>query len=211
MSEKNIKFDNKKINKSNYYKNKKPFVMDDTYINKILMSKKEPYIKKISFRYLIGYKDNDNIRPLCIKLPQMTEYVRCFDSNKTISFKVIDKKTVKKYIKLWEIINSLIGKEFDSEPVYGDNEKYIKTKIKSYRDKVNTNASHKCLSLMMLDSVIRVNKKYYPQIHLENCKYEIKKNRIENLINDNLGLSSSDESDNKFDNESNNEFDNDEN
>ena len=211
MSEKNIKFDNKKINKSNYYKNKKPFVMDYTYINKILISKKEPYIKKISFRYLIGYKDNDNIRPLCIKLPQMTEYVRCFDSNKTISFKVIDKKTVKKYIKLWEIINSLIGKEFDSEPVYGDNEKYIKTKIKSYRDKVNTNASHKCLSLMMLDSVIRVNKKYYPQTHLEDCKYEIKKNRIENLINDNLDLSSSDESDNKFDNESNNEFDNDEN
>ena len=64
---------------------------------------------------------------------------------------------------------------------------------------------------MMLDSVIRVNKKYYPQIHLENCKYEIKKSRIENLINDNLDLSSSDESDNKFDNESNNEFDNDEN
>ena len=50
MSEKNIKFDNKKINKSNYYKNKKPFVMDYTYINKILISKKEPYVKKISFR-----------------------------------------------------------------------------------------------------------------------------------------------------------------
>ena len=131
MSEKNIKFDNKKINKSNYYyKNKKPFVMDYTYINKILMSEKEPCVKKISFRYLIGYKDNDNIRPLCIKLPEMTEYVRCFDGNKTISFKIIDKKTVKKYTKLWEIINSLIGKEFDSEPVYGDDEKYIKTKIK---------------------------------------------------------------------------------
>ena len=41
------------------------------------------------------------------------------------------KKTVKKYTKLWEIINSLIGTEFDSEPVYGDDEKYIKTKIKS--------------------------------------------------------------------------------
>ena len=46
-------------------------------------------------------------------------------------FKIIDKKAVKKYTKLWEIINSLIGKEFDSEPVYGDDEKYIKTKIKS--------------------------------------------------------------------------------
>ena len=52
--------------------------------------------------------------------------------------------------------------EFDSEPVYGDNEKYIKAKINSYVDKVNTNASYKCLSLIMQDSVIKVSKKYYP-------------------------------------------------
>ena len=76
--------------------------------------------------------------------------------------------------------------KFDSEPVYGDNGKYIKTKIKSYEDKINTNfqvkklpkenASYKCLSLIMLDSVIRANKKFYPQTLLEECKYEIKKN-----------------------------------
>ena len=59
--------------------------------------------------------------------------------------------------------------EFDSEPVYGDNDKYIKTKKKSYGDKVKTtfqgnkvpkeNVSYSCLSLIMLDSAIRVNKK----------------------------------------------------
>ena len=69
--------------------------------------------------------------------------------------------------------SNLIKIEFDSEPVYGDNDKYIKTKIKMYEDRVNTNfqskkvrkenASNKCLSLITLDSVIRVNKKYYPQ------------------------------------------------
>ena len=42
-------------------------------------------------------------------------------------------------LKYGKIISSLIGKEFDSEPVYGDNDKYIKTKIKSYEEKVNTN------------------------------------------------------------------------
>ena len=88
--------------------------------------------------------------------------------------------------------------KFDSEPVYGDNDKYIKTKIKSYGDKINTNfqgkkipkenTSYKCLSLIMLDSVIRANKKYYPQTLLEECKYEIKKNKMENLINDDLDL-----------------------
>ena len=60
----------------------------------------------------------------------------------------------------------------------------------------------------MLDSVIRVNKKYYPQALLEECKYVIRKNKLENLINDDLNPSSSDESDNESDNESVNESDN---
>ena len=60
----------------------------------------------------------------------------------------------------------------------------------------------------MLDSVIRANKKLYPQTLLEECKYVIRKNKMENLINTNLNLSSSDESDNDNDNESNNESDN---
>ena len=56
----------------------------------------------------------------------------------------------------------------------------------------------------MLDSVIRVNKKYYSQTLLEECKYVIRKNKMESVINGNLDLSSSDESDNKSDNESHN-------
>ena len=61
----------------------------------------------------------------------------------------------------------------------------------------------------MLDSVIRVNKKFYPQIFLEECKYVIRKNKMENLINDDLDLSSSDESDNEIDSDkSDNEIDN---
>ena len=72
----------------------------------------------------------------------------------------------------------------------------------------NENTSYKCLSLIMLDSVIRVNKKYYPQTLLEECKYAIRKNKMENLNNDDLDLSSSDESDSESDNESDNETDN---
>ena len=53
---------------------------------------------------------------------------------------------------------------------------------------------------IILDSVFRANKKYYPQTLLEECAYEIKKNRMENLINDHLDPSSSDESENEFDN-----------
>ena len=62
----------------------------------------------------------------------------------------------------------------------------------------------------MLDSVIRANKKYYPQTLLEECKYEIRKNKMKNFINDDLDPGSSDESDNGSDNEFDNESDNDE-
>ena len=98
----------------------------------------------------------------------MIGYLKCFDSNNTMSFKVTKNKLLKKYTKIWEKIRNLMNIEFDNEPVYGDNNKYIKTKIKLYGDKVNTNfqgkkvskehASYKCLSLIMLDSVIRANK-----------------------------------------------------
>ena len=134
-----------------------------------------------------------------------------------MSFKVIDNKLLKEYTKIWEKVSNLMNIKFDREPVYGDNDKYMKTKIKLYGDKINTNfqgkkipkenASYKCLSLIMFDSVIRANKKYYPQTLLEECHYVIKKNKMENLINDDLDLSSSDESDNESDNEFDNETD----
>ena len=59
----------------------------------------------------------------------------------------------------------------------------------------------------MLDFVIRVNEKYYPKTLLEECKYVIRKNKMENLINGDFNLSSSDESDHESDNESDNESD----
>ena len=62
----------------------------------------------------------------------------------------------------------------------------------------------------MLVSVIRAKKKYYPQTLLKGCKYAIKKSKIENLVNDYLNLSSSDESDNEPDNEFDSGSDNDE-
>ena len=113
MSGKSINFEDIKINTSNFYKNKKLFKIDDIDINKILVSKKESYGKKNSFKYYIGYDDDDDdddddgdddddvIRSLCIKLPQMTGYVKHFDSNKTMSFKVIDNTLLKKYNKIW--------------------------------------------------------------------------------------------------------------
>ena len=70
MSGKNVNVADKKMRKREFYKGKKVSKIDDIDVNKILVSKEEPYGTKNSFKYFIGYNDNDLIRPLSIKLPQ---------------------------------------------------------------------------------------------------------------------------------------------
>ena len=97
MNGKNINFDNKNIKKSDFYnKNKKIFNIDDIDVNKILVSKKEQYGKYNSFKYFIGYNDNDVIKPLYLELSQVTGYINKFDKNTiTMSLKVKDKNLFK--------------------------------------------------------------------------------------------------------------------
>ena len=80
-----------------------------------------------------------------------------------------DKQLLKNYNKIWEKVEKLLRIDFESKPVYGDDDKYIKTKIKIYADNMITNfhnkkmpkekAPCKCLSIIILDSVIKANKK----------------------------------------------------
>ena len=97
MNGKSINFEDKKVSKSTFYKNKKLFNIYDLDVNKILVSKKESYGTNNSLKYFVGYNDDDAIRPLCIKLHQMVGYVKHFNSSKTMSFKVGDNKLLKKY------------------------------------------------------------------------------------------------------------------
>ena len=92
MNRKNINFVNKNIQKSYFYnKNKKIFNIHDIDVNKILISKKETYGEYNSFKYFIGYNDNDVIRPLYLFLSQTTGYINKFDKNKiTMSLMIKD-------------------------------------------------------------------------------------------------------------------------
>ena len=145
----------------------------------------------------------------------MTRYSRKFDENATMSFIVKNKQLLKKYAKIWETIEGLMKINFESKPVYGDNDKYIKTKIKTYADSIITNlhvkkmskAPCKCLSIIMIDSVIKVNKKYYPQTLLKECKYIQENIKIENYINEDLENS---ESGNDSNSETKSDIDNEE-
>ena len=119
---------------------------------------------------------------------------------------------LKKCNAIWHKIGDLLKKESDREPVY-DN-KYIKTKIKIYNNKINTNFQGNkipedneccaCLFVILSDSIINVDEKLYPQIFLEECKYVIKKKKIINSINEELNLDEpEDESDDDKSKESN--------
>ena len=99
MGRKSINFDNKIIKKSDFYKNKKLLKIED--INKIFVSKKESYGTKNATKCFIGYIDNDEIKPICIRLPRMIGSVKYFDDNKVMSFKVTDQKLLDKYNKIW--------------------------------------------------------------------------------------------------------------
>ena len=107
----------------------------------------------------------------------MVGYLKEFDDSMAMSFRIDNSKLLKNYCKIWKTIKGLLGIEFDSEPVYGDTDSYIKAKVKMYDNKVNTNiqgketpkgdSSYACLPLIMLDFVVMVGKKYYPQVFLE--------------------------------------------
>ena len=105
----------------------------------MLVSKKEPYGTKNSVKYFIVYNDNDVLRPLCVSLPQMIGYARKFDENATMSFRANNKQLLRKYNKIWEKVEKSMRIDFESKPVYGDDDKYIKTKIKIYAGSMITN------------------------------------------------------------------------
>ena len=134
-----------------------------------------------------------------------------------MSFRVNNKQLLKNYNKIWKKVEKLLKINFESKPVYGDDDKYINTKIKIYAGSMITNfhnkkmpkekAPCKCLSIIMLDSVIKANKKYYPQTLLEECKYIQEKIKTENYIDEDL---EKDESDRNSNDETESDIDNDE-
>ena len=123
----------------------------------------------------------------------------------TVSFKVKDKQLLKNYNKIWKKIERLMSIDFDSKPVYGDDDKYIKTKTKTYADSMITNFHNKkipkekvpckCLSTVMLDSVLNAYEKYHPHTFLEERKYVQEKIKTKNYIDENLKIESDRDSD----------------
>ena len=211
MSQKIINSGDKKISKKDFYNNKKQFNIKDIDINKILISKPESYDENNMRKYIIGYNDN-TISSLQLFLSKMTGYLNVFkDGTKKMSLLSDNNEFLERYTGIWEKISDLVNKKFDSNPVYSN--KYINTKIKSYNNDIKTNfrnndnknnklpeknKPYKSVSLISLDSIIKINGKYYPQTLLQECVYKLINKKVENIITD-VNLDSSSKSGNESD------------
>ena len=90
MSEKALKFDNIRINKKNPHKSKQQIDLDVVNVDQIVVSEKLRHSDD-GFKYFIGYKEGEIIKPLCIILPEMSGYIKYFENGgKSMSFKVTD-------------------------------------------------------------------------------------------------------------------------
>ena len=119
-----------------------------------------------------------------------------------MSFKIENESVYLKYTKIWDTIKKSLGIKFHSQPIYDD--KYIKTKVKTFTSMINTLFSgyeipkernhYICIATICIDSVLRVDKKNYPQVYLEQCKYKIKEKPVD-FIDAEVDLSSDDSND----------------
>ena len=111
---------------------------------------------------------------------------------------VKDDQVWEKYEQIWDLIKNKRGIKFHSEPVY--DKKYLKTKVREYDSVIKTiflgndvpkeNMHYTCIACITIDSVMRMEKKNYPQVYLEECKYEIKKIQMSRFVNTELDLDS---------------------
>ena len=118
MSEKTLKFDNSEVNKKEFHFSKQGITLNLVNVNQILISDKFKHNDR-SFKYFIGYKDDNIIRPLCIILPQMSGYIKYFDDGgKNMSLMNKNDSVLVKYNAIWNKIKKKLNIEFHSMPVY---------------------------------------------------------------------------------------------
>ena len=190
MSEKTLKFDNIRVNKKEFHKSKQPINLDLVNVDQIVVSDKFKHSDD-GFKYFIGYKEGEIVKPLCIILPQMTGYIKYFENGgKNMSFVIKDDDVLDKYNEIWDKIKETLSIKFHSMPVY--DEKYIKAKVREFNGVIKTNflgdeipkenVHYACIACITIDSVMKMEKKNYPQVYLEECKYKIKKIKMTKFI-----------------------------
>ena len=131
MSSQKIKFGEKEVDKKEFYSSKQAILLDSVDLNEIVVSNKLK-INDTTYKYLCGYLNNDFIQPLCVILPQMSEYIKYFDDGgKNMSFVTDHEEVYEKYNEMWEVVRKLLKLKFTIGPVRDD--KYIIAKLKIFK------------------------------------------------------------------------------
>ena len=211
MSSQKIKFGDKEVDKKTFYSSKEAILLDSVEVSKIVVSSKWK-LNDTTYKYFCGYLNNDVIKPSCVILPQMNGYIKYFDDRgKNMSFVTDDEKVYEKYDKIWNVVKGLLKLTFAASPIRND--KYILAKLKIFKKKNLTTFNNNivpieknhyiCIHAIDIDSVLKIDKKAYPQAYLEECKYKLKKRKIVIFIDSEI-LDASDSDDGyDIDNENN--------
>ena len=137
----------------------------------------------------------------------MSEYIKYFENgDRNMSFFVRDDNVLDKYNKIWNVIKNKLNIKFHSKPVY--NKKYLKVEVREFDGMIKTNflsdempkenMHYTCIACITIDSAMRMEKKNYPQVYVEECKYKIKKIQMSKFINTELESKSWSESESDF-------------
>ena len=104
---------------------------------------------------------------------------------------VKDDSVLNKYNEIWDKIKEKLNIKFHSMPVY--DQTYIKAKVREFDGKIKTNflgneipkenMHYTCIACITIDSVMKMDKKNYLQVYLEECKYKVKKIQMFRFIN----------------------------
>ena len=191
-----VRFGQKEIAKEKFYVAKKTIKVWDVNVHNIVNSKLIE--RKTNFKFLTGIKINKAIRPLLLIMPKMNDFVNKFKvedkNNRLMSFHIDDEKLLEKYNSIWTKIEDLKNIELNALPVYDD--RYRKTKIRTYGHKIYTNfcdsnvseddIEYKCFTVISIVSLLVYDKKYYLRVYLDNYAYKILKKQMTDYLDKNL-------------------------
>ena len=192
-------------------------MLDSVDLSKIAVSSRWK-LNDTTYKYFCGYLNNDGIiKPLCVILPQVNGYIKYFDDGgKNMSFVTDDEKVYEKCDEIWNVVKGLLKLKFAASPIRND--KYILAKLKIFRKKNLTTFNNNnnivpieknnyiCIPAIDIDSVLKIDKKAYPQAYLEECKYKLKKRKLVSFIDSEIIDDSDSDSDIDSDIDSHNNF-----
>ena len=189
------------MSKAKFYENKEGIKLND--VSKIVVSNKVKGNNE-TVKYFIGYMD-ESVIPLCLILPQMSGWIKYFENGgKNMSFKIEEDWVYLKYNEIWNKIRELLFNiKLSSDVIYDD--QCVKTKVKTFSEVIKTlfdggeipreRIDYLYTPCISIDSVLKIDKEYYGQFYLEQCKYKVKKREIKNLIDYGIELDSDYEND----------------